>query len=174
MPVMALGLNSLVSRELMQRAEDTVSILGSAIGLRLSAGLLVAAVAVLAAHQLLTKPVGFIFTSSDCEYRSRFLRHRLLAAGTLSQSLWSYRSSCGVGVGQRCSTNFHVFRFWHRYLCLSDLRRVVAISLVLFSGLSPIWGSLARLTPTRPEASHLLRHVVGCGLPLLPPYSCLR
>ena len=39
MPVMALGLNSLVARELMQRAEDTVSILGSAIGLRLLAGL---------------------------------------------------------------------------------------------------------------------------------------
>ena len=53
MPIMALGLNSLVSRELIHRSNDTVFILGSAITLRLLAGLLVAAVAVLAAHQLL-------------------------------------------------------------------------------------------------------------------------
>ena len=62
MPVMALGLNSLVTRELMHRSDDTVSILGSAIALRLLAGLLVAAVGVLAAHQLLPSSQWVLFS----------------------------------------------------------------------------------------------------------------
>jgi len=62
MPVMALGLNSLVTRELMQRSDDTASILGSAIGLRLLAGLLVAAVGVFAAYQFLPSSQWVLFS----------------------------------------------------------------------------------------------------------------
>jgi PST family polysaccharide transporter len=61
MPIMALGLNSLVTRELMRRPDETMSILGSAIGLRLLAGLLIAALAVLAAHQLLPPSHRILF-----------------------------------------------------------------------------------------------------------------
>ena len=61
MPIMALGLNSLVTRELMHRPDETMSILGSAIGLRLLAGLLIAALAVLAAHRLLPPSQWVLF-----------------------------------------------------------------------------------------------------------------
>ncbi len=158
MPVMALGLNSLVSRELMHRADDTVSILGSAIGLRLLAGLLVAAVAVLATHQLLPPTEWALFS--------------LLVVASIGQGFfvidfWLQAHSANrYGVIVRLAV-----------LVLVSVARLIAIYFdsgvdVFVYLLCAEWlllafsyfqvyrrygGSLAKLTLTRLEASHLVR-----------------
>ncbi len=158
MPVMALGLNSLVSRELMQRAEDTVSILGSAIGLRLLAGLLVAAVAVLAAHQLLPPSQWGLFS---------LLVIASIGQGFFVIDFWlQARSANRYGVIVRLAV-----------LVLVSVARLIAIyfdygidifvylicaewlllALCYFQVYRRYAGPLAKLTLTRPEASHLLR-----------------
>lgn len=53
-PLMSLGLNSLISREVLQRSGDSQSILGSALVLRIVAGLLVAVFASQAAYWFLS------------------------------------------------------------------------------------------------------------------------
>jgi O-antigen/teichoic acid export membrane protein len=158
MPVMALGLNSLVTRELMHRSDDTVSILGSAIGLRLLAGLLVAAVAVLASRQLLPS--------------SQWVLLSVLAVSSVSQcflviDFWLQAQSVNrYGAVARLSV-----------LLLASVARLVAIYFdagidVFIYLLCAEWLGLAfcyfqlyrrygglftDLTFTRPEASNLFR-----------------
>ena len=158
MPVMALGLNSLVSRELMHRADDTVSILGSAIGLRLLAGLLVAAVAVFASHQLLPSSQWALFS--------------LLVVASITQGFFvidfwlQARSANHYGVIVRLAV-----------LVLVSIARLIAIyfnsgvdifvyllciewlllALCYFQVFRRYGGAFTNLAPTRLEATHLLR-----------------
>jgi O-antigen/teichoic acid export membrane protein len=62
MPIMALGLNSLVTRELLRRPNHSATILGSAIGLRLIMGLLVAVAAIVMGQHLLSPGNWVLFS----------------------------------------------------------------------------------------------------------------
>lgn len=62
MPIMALGLNSLVTRELLRRPSHSATILGSAIGLRLMMGLLVAVAAIVMGQYLLSPGNWVLFS----------------------------------------------------------------------------------------------------------------
>jgi O-antigen/teichoic acid export membrane protein len=158
MPVIALGLNSLVSRELMHRADDTVSILGSAIGLRLLAGLLVAAVAVLATHQLLPPTEWALFS---------ILVVASIGQGFFVIDFWLQAHSANrYGVIVRLAV-----------LVLVSVARLIAIYFdsgvdVFVYLLCAEWlllafsyfqvyrrygGAFTKLAPTWPEAAHLLR-----------------
>lgn len=158
MPIMALGLNSLVTRELMHRPDETTSILGSAIGLRLLAGLLIAALAVLAAHQLLPPSQWVLFA--------------VLVVASISQGFFvidfwlQARSANRYGVIVRLAV-----------LLLASVARLVAIYLdagidtfvyllcaewlvlaLCYCKLYRRYGGLfTKLTLTRLEATHLLR-----------------
>ena len=158
MPIMALGLNSLVTRELMDRPDETTSILGSAIGLRLLAGLLIAALAVLAAHQLLPPSQWVLFA--------------VLVVASISQGFFvidfwlQARSANRYGVIVRLAV-----------LLLASVARLVAIYLdagidtfvyllcaewlvlaLCYCKLYRRYGGLfTKLTLTRLEATHLLR-----------------
>ena len=61
-PLMSLGLNSLVSREILQRPKDQNYIMGSAMALRLSAGLLASATGALCAYMMLPAEDAVLLT----------------------------------------------------------------------------------------------------------------
>jgi O-antigen/teichoic acid export membrane protein len=158
MPIMALGLNSLISRELLHRPDETMSIIGSAIALRLLVGLLMAAVAVLAAQQLLPSSQWRLFS--------------LLVLASVSQGFFvidfwlQARSANRYGVMVRLAV-----------LLLVNSARLIAIHfnagldmfvyllcaewLLLACCYGQLYhrygGLLTRLSPSRVEAVHLLR-----------------
>ena len=158
MPIMALGLNSLVTRELMDRPDETTSILGSAIGLRLLAGLLIAALAVLAAHQLLPPSQWVLFA--------------VLVVASISQGFFVIDFWLQAGSANRYGVIVRL-----AVLLLASVARLVAIYLdagidtfvyllcaewlvlaLCYCKLYRRYGGLfTKLTLTRLEATHLLR-----------------
>ena len=158
MPVMALGLNSLIARELMHRGDDTFSILGSAIGLRLLAGLLVAAIAVLSTHLLLpTKPVGFIFALVVASIGQGFFvidfwlqAHSANRYGVIVRLAVLVLVSVARVTAIYFDSGVDIFVY---LLCAEWL----LLALSYLQVYRRYGGSLSKLTPTRLEVSHLLR-----------------